>query len=75
MAGPLVQVAAARLLASALVLGIEQCAAEDAPLSGAQTVALVEAALLEFDGFEDHATTLVALDAMLRELDVDRRKD
>ena len=50
--------AAARCLARALVCGFDACDETGVPLSQLQRVAVLEAALSEFDGFGEHLSTL-----------------
>jgi hypothetical protein len=61
-------VAAAERLARATVFAFELCDEQGTPLSHAQKVALVESALLEFDGLEASLTSQASLDAFLRSL-------
>jgi hypothetical protein len=58
--------AAAERIAAAIVAGFEVCAQAGVPLSQLQKIALVEAALLEFDGFEAHVGSVAAIDELLR---------
>ncbi|HET7856187.1 MAG TPA: hypothetical protein VFL41_06990 [Gaiellaceae bacterium] len=62
------QLAAAERLAKAIVLAFEVCEEGGVPLSQAQKVAVVEAALLEFDGLERNLESLTNVAALLREL-------
>lgn len=58
--------AAGERLAAAIVAGFDVCAQAGVPLSQLQKIALVEAALLEFDGFEAHLGSVATIDELLR---------
>jgi hypothetical protein len=64
---PTAQVDAASRLARSIVLAFEVCDEGRFPLTHMQKVALIESALLEFDGHLERLTTLTRLDAFLRE--------
>ncbi len=70
-----IQVAAAQRFAEALVVGFEVAEQAGAPFSEIQKVALIEAALLQFDGFEAQLATLTIVDEILRDLDENGRGD
>jgi len=61
-------VASAKRLARVIVFAFETCEDEGCPLSHLQKIALIEAALIEYDGFEADLSTLTRLGAMFREL-------
>jgi hypothetical protein len=61
--------ATARCIARVVVVGCDACEDAGLPLSELQKVTLIEAALLEFDGFGTHLGSLVALGELLRDLD------
>ena len=60
--------ATARCLARVVTVTLDTCDEGGFPLSELQRVALVEAALLEFDGFGQHLASLVAVGELLRGL-------
>jgi len=60
--------AAARCVARVVAVTLDACDEGGFPLSELQKVALVEAALLEFDGFGLHLASLVAVGELLRDL-------
>ncbi len=60
--------AAARCVARVVSNAISACEEADVPLSELQRVTIVEAALLEFDGFGEHLASLNAVDRLLRDL-------
>jgi hypothetical protein len=62
-------VASAERVARAIVLAFEACDDTGAPLSEVQKIALLEAVLLEFDGFAAHLRALSSVGQALRELD------
>jgi hypothetical protein len=62
-------VVAAERFARAIVLMFEVCEELRTPLSSVQKIAVLEAALLEFDGFEAQLRSLDEMDTLLRELD------
>ena len=64
-------VVAAERFARAIVLMFEVCEELRAPLSSVQKIAVLEAALLEFDGFEAQLRSLDEMDALFR--DAERR--
>jgi hypothetical protein len=61
--------AAARCIARVVTVCCDACEEAGRPLSELQKVTLIEAALLEFDGFGTHLGSLVALSDLLRDLD------
>lgn len=60
--------AAAKCLARVVAVSIDSCGEGGFPLSELQKVAVVEAALLEFDGFGRRLASLVAVGELLRDL-------
>jgi hypothetical protein len=66
--GLIAQVAAAERFARAIVVSFGVCEESDVPLSDAQKVAVIEAALLEFDGFEAQLRSLSSIGELLRSL-------
>lgn len=62
------QVASARCLARTIAIAFDACEDAEVPLSELQRVALIEAALLEFDGFGAHLGTLSTVGSLLRDL-------
>jgi hypothetical protein len=60
--------ATARCVARVVAVTLDACDEGGFPLSELQKVALVEAALLEFDGFGLHLASLVAVGELLRDL-------
>lgn len=66
------QLTAAERMAAAIVLAFELCDEQGAPLTQEQKVAVVEAALMEFDGFEAHLSGAVSLGTLLRGLRLDQ---
>jgi hypothetical protein len=60
--------AAAERLAGALVSAFDVCEQAGVPLSQLQKIALLEAALLEFDGLEAQLGSLTAIDELIRGL-------
>jgi hypothetical protein len=72
--GSVAQVAAAERIAGAIVASFEMCSRAQVPLSQPQKQALLEAALLEFDGFEAHVTSLVLIGELLGDLGQARGK-
>lgn len=60
--------ATARCLARAVVVAFDACEDSDVPLSELQKVAVVEAALREFDGFGTHLASLSFVGQVLRDL-------
>ena len=69
------QLAAAERLARAIVLAFDVCEEGGVPLSQAQKVAVVEAALLEFDGLEASLDSLTSVAALIREVGGDEQED
>jgi len=61
-------VASARCLARTIAIAFDACEDADVPLSELQRVAIVEAALLEFDGFGAHLATLSSVGSLLHDL-------
>ena len=61
--------AAARCLARAAVSGFDMCEESGMPLTQLQKVAILEAALVEFDGTRDHLFSVEALNRILSELE------
>jgi hypothetical protein len=61
-------VASAERVARAIVLAFDSCDETGAPLSEIQKIAVLEAILLEFDGFGAHLRTLASVGKALREL-------
>jgi hypothetical protein len=59
---------AARCLARALVAAFDACDDSEVPLSQLQRVAILEAALLEFDGFGMHLSSLAAVSRLLADI-------
>lgn len=59
---------AARCLARALVLAFDACDEVDIPLSQLQRVSILEAVLLEFDGFGQQLSSLATLRTLFAEL-------
>ena len=59
--------AAAERLAGAIVVGFEVCEEAGTPLSQVQKVALIQAALLEFDGLQAQLSSLAVIEELLRE--------
>lgn len=62
------QVAAAECLAKAIVDAFEMCEQSGASLSQVQKVAVIEASLLEFDGFEAHLGSIASIGELLEDL-------
>jgi hypothetical protein len=61
-------VATAERLARGFVVAMESCDEAGVPLSTVQKIAVVEALLLEFDGFAAHLRSLESVGRMLRDL-------
>jgi|RhiMetStandDraft_4_1073278.scaffolds.fasta_scaffold920708_2 hypothetical protein len=59
------QVATALRIARMIVTSIGVAADSEAPLSDNQKIAMITAALIEFDGFRDELGTLLALDRLI----------
>jgi hypothetical protein len=64
--------AAAERFAGTIISAFDVCEQVGAPLTQAQKVALLEAALLEFDGLEAQLNSLVAIGELLRGDDAGR---
>jgi hypothetical protein len=62
------RVAAAERFAGVIVSAFEKCEETRIPLSKAQKTALIEAALVEFDGFEAELSSLLRVAELLSEL-------
>jgi hypothetical protein len=62
------RVAAAERFAGAIVSTFEKCDETSIPLSKAQKTALIETALVEFDGFEAELSSLMRIAELLTEL-------
>lgn len=62
------RVAAAERFAGAIVSAFEKCEETNVPLSKAQKTTLLEAALVEFDGFEAELSSLMRVADLLNEL-------
>jgi hypothetical protein len=60
--------AAAKCVARVIAVSIDACEEANIPLSELQKVALMESALLEFDGFGVQLASLVAVGELLRDL-------
>jgi hypothetical protein len=60
------QVAAAERFAKAIVVAFSVCEELRVPLTDVQKIAIIEAALLEFDGFEGELNSLAAIGELLR---------
>jgi hypothetical protein len=60
--------AAAKCVARVIAVSIDSCDETNIPLSELQKVTLIEAALLEFDGFGVQLASLVAVGELLRDL-------
>jgi len=67
-------VASAERLARAIVFAFESCEEGGVPLSHVQKVAVIEAALLEYDGLEADLHALTSLGVMVRGLRRDRQR-
>jgi hypothetical protein len=61
-------VAAAERIARGIVVGFGSCDEVGVPLSDVQKIAVVQAMLLEFDGFAAHLGSLERLGRLLHEL-------
>lgn len=64
----LAQVAAAERFARTIVVAFGMCEETCAPLSDVQKIAVIEAALLEFDGLEAKLGSLTSIGELLRAL-------
>lgn len=64
----LAEVAAAERFATAIVVAFGACEESRIPLSDLQKIAVIQAALLEFDGFEAKLTSLASIGEALRAL-------
>lgn len=62
------EVAAAERFAKAIVVAFSVCEEARIPLSDVQKIAIIEAALLEFDGLEGQLGSLAEVGALLRQL-------
>lgn len=62
------QVAAAERFAAAIVVAFAICDEAREPLSNVQKITIIEAALLEFDGFEGQVDSLAGIGELLRSL-------
>ena len=62
-------VASAERVARAVVLAFDACDDAGAPPSDVQRIAVLEAVLLEFDGFAAHLRTLASVGQALRRAD------
>ena len=62
------QVAAAERFATAIVVAFGVCDEARVPLADVQKIAIIEAALLEFDGFEGQLSSLAEIGELLRSL-------
>lgn len=65
---------AAERLSRAIVLAFEVCDEGGVPLSDMQKIAIVEAALLEFDGVEAQLSSSTAVGELLRDLGSDANR-
>jgi hypothetical protein len=65
----LAHVASAERVARAIVLAFDSCDDTGAPLSEIQKITVLEAILIEFDGFAAHLRTLASVGQILRDLD------
>ena len=62
------RVAAAERFAAVIVSTFEKCEETSIPLSKAQKTTMIEAALVEFDGFEAELSSLMRVAELLTEL-------
>ena len=62
------RVVGAERFAAAIVSALEKCEETNVPLSRAQKATLLEAALVEFDGFEAELSSLMRIAELLNEL-------
>jgi hypothetical protein len=62
------EVAAAERFAKAIVVAFSVCEEARIPLSDVQKIAIIEAALLEFDGLEGQLGSLADVGELLRQL-------
>jgi hypothetical protein len=62
-------VAAAERLAAAAVAAFDACDEAGVPLSPTQRIAIIEAALLEFDGFAAHLSSLAGVRRLLGDIE------
>jgi hypothetical protein len=58
---------AARCIARTLVVSFDACDTSDVPLSQLQRAAILEAALLEFDGFREQMSSLATVSRLIAE--------
>jgi hypothetical protein len=63
-----VKVAASERFARAIVVAFAVCEEARIPLSDVQKIAIIEAALLEFDGLEGQLDSLAGIGELLRSL-------
>jgi hypothetical protein len=61
-------VAAAERLARGVIVAFDSCEEVGVPLSEIQKIAVIEAMLLEFDGFSEHLCSLERVGRLLRDL-------
>lgn len=66
--GGTAQVAAAERFAKAIIVAFAVCEEARVPLSDVQKIAIVEAALLEFDGFQGQLESVDGIGELLRSL-------
>lgn len=66
--GSTAQVAAAERFAKAIVVAFAVCEEARVPLSDVQKIAIIETALLEFDGFQGQLDALEGIAELLRSL-------
>ncbi len=59
---------AARCIARGLIVAFDACDEAEMPLTQLQRATVVEAALLEFDGFGAHVSSLATVSRLLREM-------
>ena len=67
-AAAIAQTAAAQCVASGLVAGFAACEQASIGLEEVQQIALIQAMLLQFDGFADHLGALEGVGELLRHL-------
>jgi hypothetical protein len=63
------QVASAERIARAVVVAFDSCDEMDVPLTEIQKITMLEAILLEFDGFAAHLRSVASVGQVLRDLD------
>ena len=66
LAAATAKAAAAERVAGAIIVGFDVCKEHGAPLSQVQQIALIQAALLEFDGLEAQLSSLAVIEELLR---------